>query len=66
VRSDTPFQLEQWFSSAAWLPSFVANSSIKDDPAYGSISTAFGLVSTAAAASMGSARDLDRACAAAD
>jgi hypothetical protein len=66
VRADTPFQLEQWFSGAAWLPSFVANTSIKDDPAYSSVSTAFGLVSTGAAASMGSARDLDRACAAAD
>src|SRR5580704_16568954 len=25
VRTDTPFQLEQWFSSPAWLPAFKAN-----------------------------------------
>lgn len=66
VTTQTPFQLEQWFSSAAWLPAFVADGAIQDDPAFSSISTAFGLVSTAAAASIGSARYLDKACAAAD
>jgi hypothetical protein len=66
VRADTPFQLEQWFSSTAWRAAFVANTPIKADPGYSSISTAFGLVSTGAAASIDTARILDEACAAAD
>jgi hypothetical protein len=66
VRADTPFQLEQWFSGIAWRQAFVANTPIKADPAYSQISTAFGLVSTGAAASIDTARMLDAACAAAD
>lgn len=66
VRQDTPYQLEQWFSSPAWRPAFVANGPLRTDPAYGDISTGFGLVSTGASASIGSARLLDQACAAAD
>jgi hypothetical protein len=66
VGTRTPFQLEQWFSSTAWRPAFIANSPLRTDPAYSDIDTAFGLVSTAAAASVDNARFLDRACAAAD
>lgn len=66
VRRDTPFQLEQWFSSASWLPAFAANSPLKVDPRYLYISTAFGLVTEPAAASADSARQLDQACARAD
>jgi hypothetical protein len=66
VRADTPFQLEQWFSSTAWLAAFSANSPLRLDPAYSNISTAFGLVSTGQAASIASARMLDKACAAVD
>jgi hypothetical protein len=66
VQTDTPFELEQWFSSSAWLPSFVADRPLRTDPAYSKISTAFGLVSNGDAASVGNARLLDGACAAAD
>jgi hypothetical protein len=66
VQAGTPFQLEQWFSSTAWRPAFVANSPIKNDPGYSAISTAFGLVSNGDAASIDTARMLDAACAAAD
>ena len=66
VRADTPYQLEQWFSSPAWLSAFQANSPLKTDPDYGQINTAFGLVSTAAAASVLNAKLLDTACAGAD
>jgi hypothetical protein len=66
VRADTPYQLEQWFSSPAWLSAFQANSPLKTDPDYGQINTAFGLVSTAAAASVSNAKLLDTACAGAD
>lgn len=66
VRADTPYELEQWFSSTAWRPAFTANSLLRVDPAYGDISTAFGLATTGQAASIASARFLDRACAQAD
>jgi hypothetical protein len=66
IRRDTAFQLEQWFSSTSWLPAFTANSPLKTDPRYLYISTAFGLVTEPSAASVGSARDLDKACALAD
>ncbi len=66
VRTDTPYQLEQWFSSPAWLPAFRANSQLKTDPDYSQISTAFGLASTGAAASVANAELLDKACASAD
>ena len=66
VSRDTPFELEQWFSAPTWQPAFTANSPLRSDPAYLYISSAFGLVSTAAAASVDNARLLDAACAAAD
>jgi hypothetical protein len=66
LRQDTPYELEQWFSSTVWLPAFTANSPLRDDPAYSNISTAFGLATTAEAASISSAKWLDRGCAAAD
>ena len=66
VRSDTPYQLEQWFSSALWHAAFSANSPLRADPAYTGISTSFGLATTGEAASIHSARLLDKACAAAD
>jgi hypothetical protein len=66
VQADTGFELEQWFSSRVWLPAFSANSPLRTDPAYGGISTSFGLVSTGEAASISSARMLDAACAAVD
>jgi hypothetical protein len=66
VRADTPYQLEQWFSSRAWLPAFQANRPLKIDPDYSQINTAFGLASTGAAASVSNAELLDKACASAD
>jgi hypothetical protein len=66
VHADTPYQLEQWFSSPAWLSAFQANSPLKTDPDYIQIDTAFGLVSTGAVASVSNAKLLDKACASAD
>ena len=66
VRADTPYQLEQWFSGPAWLPAFKANKPLKTDPDFSQINTAFGLVSTGAAASVSNAELLDKACASAD
>jgi hypothetical protein len=66
VEADGPFLLEQWFSSTVWRPAFNANSPLRIDPAYGDISTAFGVASTGETASISTARMLDKACAAAD
>jgi hypothetical protein len=66
LRADDPYQLEQWFSSSAWLPAFEANSPLKLDTDYSEINAAFGLVSTGAAASVANAKLLDKACAGAD
>ena len=66
LRQDTPYELEQWFSSNDWQAAFIANSPLRNDPAYSNINTAFGLVSTAEAASIANAKWLDRGCAAAD
>ncbi len=66
LRADTPYQLEQWFSSPAWLPAFQANKPLKTDPNYSEINAAFGLASTGAAASVANAKLLDEACARAD
>lgn len=67
VSRGSRFQLEQWISSDPdWLAAFHANSPLKEDPRYLHINLAFGLASTAATASLGNARQLDAACAAAD
>jgi len=66
LRADTLYQLEAWFSSPVWLPAFESDSPLRTDPDYSQINTAFTLVSTAAAASLGNARLLDNACASAD
>jgi hypothetical protein len=66
LRQDTPYELEQWFSSTDWRTAVTANSPLRDDPHYSNISTAFGLASTAEAASISNAKWLDKGCAAAD
>jgi hypothetical protein len=66
VRADTPYELEQWFSSTVWHPAFTANSPLRIDPAYGDVSVAFGLVSTGQSASIANARFFDQACATTD
>jgi hypothetical protein len=66
IGRDTPFQLEQWFSGSVWRAAVDASGSLRADPAYGDISVAFGEATTGAAASIASARFLDKSCAAAD
>ncbi|MGH3279627.1 MAG: hypothetical protein ACRDNW_10880 [Trebonia sp.] len=66
IAGDTPFQMEQWFSSAAWQPAFSANGPLKVNPAYGDISVAFGMATIGQTAGIAEARRLDAACAAAD
>lgn len=63
---DSPFQLEQWFSSAAWRLAFNANSPLQVNPSYSEISVAFGVATIGQTASIAAAKRLDAACAAAD
>ena len=62
----TPFEMEQWFSSAVWQTAFKANSPLQDDPGFGTISAAFGMATIGQSASVAAAKRLDAACAAAD
>jgi hypothetical protein len=66
VQADTPYQLEQWFSSTAWGAAFTDSAPLVADPAYGNISAGFGLAASGEVASISNARLLDKACAAAD
>jgi hypothetical protein len=67
LHQDTPFQLEVWIStSPQWLAAFTADSPLKTDTNYSGIRTSFGVVSTAAVASISNAKWLDASCAAAD
>ena len=66
VQADTAYQLEQWFSGSVWRTAFDDNRPLRVDPAYGDISTAFGLATTGQAASIWTARLLDKACATVD
>lgn len=66
VRTETAYQLEQWFSSTAWEPAFAASGPLQADPAYTNISVAFRIATEGDVASIANAMTLDRACAAAD
>jgi hypothetical protein len=66
IRSDSPRQLDVWFSAPAWEPAFFAQQQIEDDPAYSQISAAFGLATAPDIASIADAETLDAACAAGD
>jgi hypothetical protein len=66
VQNDTPYQLNQWFSSSDWAKEINDSYPLGADPDYSNIETAFagGLVGDMA--SVASARQIDRACAAGD
>lgn len=66
VKTDTPYQLEQWFSGEAWQPAFNASGPLGINPGYGEISLAFGRATTGASASIAAAKLFDKACATAD
>ena len=66
VRSDTPYQLEQWFSGSQWSTAFTDAGQFSADPAYRKITAAFGVATSGEVASITTARLLDAACTAAD
>lgn len=64
--TDSPYALNQWFSSAAWQPEDSDASALNGDPAYSKIETAFGVGTVGDDASAGAVREMDAACAAGD
>lgn len=63
VANDTPYQLNQWFSSAAWQTEH-SDASKLNDPAYASLEGALGVATVGDTASLAVAREVDKACAA--
>lgn len=64
VATDTPFQLNQWFSSPAWGTIQSDALKLPAEGAYVPITAALGVVFNGDTASIANARNLDRACAA--
>jgi hypothetical protein len=62
VATDSPDQLNQWFSGPAWHTAWSNANSLGDDPAYSHLETAFGLATYGDAASVANARLMDKAC----
>lgn len=64
VQQDTPYQLNQWFSSSDWARENNDGLQLGDDPDYSNIETAFGAGLVGDMASIASGRQIDRACSA--
>jgi hypothetical protein len=62
LQQDTPYQLNQWFSSPDWFAVNSDSAELGDDLAYSHIETAFGSGMVGDIASIASAREIDRAC----
>lgn len=60
--SDSPAQLNQWFSGPDWSTVQADAARLGNDPAYGHLETALGVAMTGDEASMATARSVDRAC----
>jgi predicted small lipoprotein YifL len=64
--TDSPYQLNQWFSSAAWRKAWSDATALGNDPAYANLETAYGLATLGDAAGPANARLMDSACAKGD
>ena len=64
VQDDTPYQLNQWFSSPDWSVINSDGAELGDDPAYSHLSTALGSGMVGDVASVSTGREIDQACAA--
>lgn len=62
VASDSPYQLNQWFSSAAWRKARSDVNELGADPAYAHLEVAYGLATYGDAAGIPNARLMDAAC----
>jgi hypothetical protein len=64
VQVDTPYQLNQWFSSSDWATEYNDANELGDDPAYVNIESSMGAGLVGDMANVAAARQIDRACAA--
>lgn len=63
---DTPYQMNQWFSSADWAKVQSDGAALGDDPAYSNLETSLGVATVGDEASAASAAAVDKACERAD
>lgn len=63
---DTPYQMNQWFSSADWAKEYADSSQLGGDPAYSNLEAALGVATVGDEASAASAAAVDKACERAD
>lgn len=66
LSSDSPYKLNQWFSSAAWHKSWEDAAALGNDPAYAQLEVAYGTATVGDMAGAGTAREMDKACAKGD
>lgn len=66
MTTDSPYQLNQWFSSAAWQKTQADGMALGNDPAYQHLETALGEATVGDMADAGTVRLMDAACAKGD
>lgn len=64
VVNDPPVQLNQWFSSPAWKAVQADAAKLGNDPVYANLETALGVGMVGDTASIATAQEIDKACAA--
>jgi hypothetical protein len=60
--ADSPYQMNQWFSSSAWLKVQNDANTLNGDPAYSNLQTALGVGLVGDEAGTASAAAIDKAC----
>jgi hypothetical protein len=64
VENDSPYQLNQWFSGPDWATERSDGMALGGDPAYADLEGAMGVATVGGTASINTARNVDKACAA--
>jgi hypothetical protein len=62
VQNDTPYQLNQWFSSSAWSAEMSDAQKLGATDIYASLAGALGVATVGDTASINVAREVDKAC----
>ena len=62
--NDSPYQLEQWFSGPDWATARADADKVGNDPAYNSLIADYTVATIGDTASIDTARNVDKACAA--
>ena len=64
--TDSPYQLNQWFSSSAWHKSWTDANALGNDPAYSHLEVAYGIATVGDMVDSGTVKQMDGACAKGD